>query len=147
MKVAQNLNTETSSRKNILIFNSSVSLNMLPKWYKQPTWCKNNNFINNFNQLDMFRAIISPMFRCQPASSSVHYTTSYKHSLVLLRMGEIITRNMSSWLKLLIKLLLLHLVSSLYHCISDARLHKHHMFPKIMCLSNLGFMHTLQHEF
>jgi len=47
---------------------------------------------------------------CQQAASSVHYTTSCKHSLVLLRMGEIIARNMLSWLKLLIKLLLLHLV-------------------------------------
>jgi len=30
----------------------------------------------------------------------VHYTTSCKHSLVLLRMGEIIARNMLSWLEL-----------------------------------------------
>jgi len=30
------------------------------------------------------------------ASSSVHYTTSFKHSLVRLRMGEIIARNMLS---------------------------------------------------
>ena len=40
-------------------------------------------------------------------------------------MGEIIARNMFSLLKLLIKLLLLHLVSCLYYCISDARSHKH----------------------
>ena len=32
----------------------------------------------------------------QQATSSVHYTTSYKHSLVLLRMGEIAARNMLS---------------------------------------------------
>jgi len=32
----------------------------------------------------------------QPAASSVRYTTSYKHSPVLLRMGEIIARNMLS---------------------------------------------------
>ena len=38
----------------------------------------------------------------QQATSSVHYTISCKHSLVLLRMGEIIARNMLSWLKLLI---------------------------------------------
>jgi len=74
----------------------------------------------------MFRAIISPILRraldcvysvwynapgmlpagdkrevepqtChQQATSSVLYTTSYKHSLVLLRMGEIIARNMLS---------------------------------------------------
>ena len=38
----------------------------------------------------------------QQATSSVCYTTSCKHSLVFLRMGEIIVRNMLSWLKLLI---------------------------------------------
>jgi len=43
------------------------------------------------------------------------YTTSCKHSLALLRMGEIIARNMLSWLKLLIKLFLLHLVGCLYY--------------------------------
>jgi hypothetical protein len=32
----------------------------------------------------------------QPAASSVHYNTSCKHSLVLLRMGDIIARNMLS---------------------------------------------------
>jgi len=32
--------------------------------------------------------------RCwRPAASLVHYTTSCKHSLVFLRMGEIIARN------------------------------------------------------
>ena len=55
--------------------------------------------------------------RHQQASSSVHYTTSCKHSLVFLRMDEIIGRNMLSWLKLLIKLLLLHLVGCLYYYI------------------------------
>jgi len=39
---------------------------------------------------------------CRPAASSVHYTTSCKHSLALLTMGEIIARNRLSWLKLLI---------------------------------------------
>ena len=99
----------------------------------------NNNFINNFYQLNMFRAIISPILRitrlclqlvvqctddatcCWPAghlqaASSVFYTTSCKHSLVILRMGEIIARNMLSWLKLLIKLLLLQPVGCLYYC-------------------------------
>ena len=33
---------------------------------------------------------------CLLAASSVHYTTSYKYSLVLPRMGEIIARNMLS---------------------------------------------------
>jgi len=58
-------------------------------------------FINNSNQLNMFRAVWShPGYR--PATSLVHYTTSCKHSLVLLRMCEIIIRNMLSWLELLI---------------------------------------------
>jgi len=33
---------------------------------------------------------------CLQAAMPVHYTTSCKHSLVLLGMGEIITRNMLS---------------------------------------------------
>ena len=49
----------------------------------------------------MFRAIILPILRST--------------RLVLLRMGKIIARNMLSWLKLLIKLLLLHLVGCLYY--------------------------------
>jgi len=58
--------------------------------------------MDNYNQLNMFRAIISPILRStrlcchQQAASPVHYTTSSKHSLVLLRMGEIIARNMLS---------------------------------------------------
>ena len=40
---------------------------------------------------------------CLLAASPVHYTTSCKHSLVLLRMGEIIARNILSWLKLSMK--------------------------------------------
>jgi len=53
--------------------------------------------------------------RCLQAWSSVLYTTCCKQSLVFLRMGEIIARNMLSWLKLLMKLLLLHLVCCLYY--------------------------------
>jgi len=57
-------------------------------------------FINKSNQFNMFRAMISPIFRsirlcvtacgimhprcCRSATSWVHYTT---HSLVLLKMG------------------------------------------------------------
>ena len=64
------------------------------------------NFIDNYNQLNMFRAIISPILRSTRLclqlvvqctdDAAWHYTTSCKHSLVLLRMGEIITRNMLS---------------------------------------------------
>jgi len=53
-----------------------------------------------FNQLNMFRAIISPILRSTRlwynAAPLVHYTTRCKHSLVLLRMDEIIARNMLS---------------------------------------------------
>jgi len=45
-------------------------------WYNQTTRCNSNNFIDNYNQLIMFQAIISP----------------------ILRMGEIIAWNMMSWL-------------------------------------------------
>jgi len=58
----------------------------------------------------MFRAIVLPIFMStrlwhkaptmlpagKPAASSVHYTTSCKHNLVLLKIGEIITGNMLS---------------------------------------------------
>jgi len=34
------------------------------QYYKKPTRCNNNNFIIiNFNQLNMFRAIISPILK------------------------------------------------------------------------------------
>jgi len=45
--------------------------------YQQPTRCNNNKFY---------------------WASPVHYTTSCKHSPLLLRMGEIIARNMLNWL-------------------------------------------------
>ena len=76
---------------------------------------------------------------------SVHYTTSYKLSLALLRMGEIIARNMLSWLKLLIKLLLLHLVGCLYYCIGDARSHKYQMrisLSHYLCLGQNFILHS-----
>ena len=72
-----------------------------------------------------------------PAASSVLYTTSCEHSVVLLRMGEIIARNMFSCLKFLIKILYLHLVGCLYYCISDARPYKHQKYlsPSAMVYS------------
>ena len=57
------------------------------------------NFIDNYNQLNMFRTIISPIPSCTnaptvlPAGSTVG---ALYHSLVFLRMGEIIARNMLS---------------------------------------------------
>ena len=84
---------------------------LLIQWYKQPTGCNNNHFFNNYHQLNVFRTIILPILRSrnqdevepvpphpghQQASSSLLYTTSCKHSLVLLRMGGIIAWNMLS---------------------------------------------------
>jgi len=54
------------------------------------------------SNLDAEEPIVPPHPGYRPETSWVHYTTSCKHSLVLLRMGEIIARNMSSWLELLI---------------------------------------------
>jgi hypothetical protein len=59
-------------------------------------------FINNFNQLNMFRAIVSAILSSdaagyQPAASSVFIPEAVKkNSLAFLRMGETIARNMLS---------------------------------------------------
>jgi hypothetical protein len=58
---------------------------------------------------------IPPLPGSRLATSWVPYTTSCKHSLVLLKMGEIIARNMSSWLRITNKPLSLHLVGCLYY--------------------------------
>jgi len=63
--------------------------------------------MNDFNQLNMFRAIMHRR-RCRPAASSVHYRP--KHVELI----EIIN-----------KLLLLHLVGCLYYCINYAWSYKH----------------------
>ena len=52
---------------------------------------------------------------CRPAASSVHYTTSCKHSLALPRMGEIIARNRLKLIEIINKPLLSHLVGYLYY--------------------------------
>ena len=70
---------------------------------------------------------------CLLVTILVYYTASCKHSLVLLRMGEIIARNILRWLKLLIKLLLLRIVGCLYYCISDGRSHTHQIFCSYFC--------------
>jgi hypothetical protein len=46
--------------------------------------------------LDEVELEVPPHPAYQTAASSVHYTTSCKHSLVILTMGEIIARNMLS---------------------------------------------------
>jgi len=64
-------------------------------------------FINKFNQLNMFRAIISPILRSTRLCLQLWYNAptvlpagsiigALYHSLVLLRLGEIIARNMLS---------------------------------------------------
>jgi len=92
----------------------------------------------------------------QQAASSVLYTTSCKHILALLRVGEIIVRNMLIWLKLLIiKLLLLHLVGFLYCCINDARSHEHQIYNSLFfnqrcrpssSLYTLTYVHNTCHK-
>ena len=77
-------------------------------------WCNAPTVLPAGNQDD-----VPPHTGHQPAAPSVLYTTSCKHSLVLLRMDEIVARNVSSWLKLLIKLLLLHLVGCLYYWVKQ----------------------------
>ena len=80
-----------------------------------------------------FHLILPPHPGHQQAASSVIYTSSCKHSLVLLRMGEIIARNMLSWLKLLIKLLLLHLIGCLYY--------RNNLYLRIFWVSCLMILH------
>ena len=81
-----------------------------------------------------------------PAASPVHYTTSCKHSLMLLRMGEIIARNNVELIEIINKLLLLHLVGCLYYCISDARWHKYQMYmshlkiPSLLSIRRFNFI-------
>ena len=52
---------------------------------------------------------------CNNTAFSVHCTKTCKNSLVLLRMGEIIARNMLKWFKLVMKLLSMHLIGCLYY--------------------------------
>ena len=51
------------------------------------------------------------MFR----ASSVHYTASRKHSLVLLKMGEIVAPKHVELIEIINKSLLLHLVGCSYY--------------------------------
>jgi len=63
--------------------------------------------IANININSQLNATIRDAVTSRPAASPVHYTTSCKHSLLLLRMGKIIARNMLTWLELSIKLFIL----------------------------------------
>ena len=58
---------------------------------KQHTHTRTHTHTVNF-----FPTAVTDLQICcyRPAASSVHYTTSCKHSVVLLKMGEIIARNM-----------------------------------------------------
>jgi len=78
--------------------------------------------INNSSQLDMYREIILPIFRstrlcvtvcgimhprcCRPPAGWQHrrciIPQAVTHSLVFMKMGKIIARNMLCWLELLI---------------------------------------------
>jgi hypothetical protein len=73
----------------------------------------------------------------RPAPSWVHYTTSCKHSLVFLRMGEIIAWNMLSWLELLMTLYcciyLVVYIIAIFMCFSVLCLF---MYPFLFALFN-----------
>jgi len=78
-----------------------IPLTIITEWPKRPS---NNNVNNkvpyiNYCAVMVMKKLQIPVHR---RCCRVHYTTSCKHSLVLLRMGKIIARNMLSWLKLLI---------------------------------------------
>jgi len=57
---------------------------------------------------------------CRGCSCNRPEELSVPHSLMLLRMGDIIARNMLNWLNLLIKLLLLHLIGCLCYYICQS---------------------------
>jgi len=75
----------------------------------------------------VFTAAVPPNPGYRLTTSWVHYTTSCKHSLVLLKMGEIIARNILSRLDLFINCycctyLVVYIVSgSLYTIVTSLR--------------------------
>ena len=121
----------TASQKTVIINMRRLYYSVNPSVGKEPLQTEKQ--LSSFEPLDTHIYLLDIKHLrfciksrcCLQAASSVLYTTSCKHSLVLLRMGEIIFRNMLSWLKLLIKLSLLHLVGCLFYYINDARSHKH----------------------
>ena len=64
---------------------------------------------------------VEPQPGCQPAASSVNYTTSCKHNLELLRMGENYCPKHVELIGIINKPLLLQLIVCLYYCVRDAR--------------------------
>jgi hypothetical protein len=58
---------------------------------------------------------VPPLPDYLPATPWVYYTASCKHSLVLLKMGETVSRNMSSCLRIINKSLSLHVVGCLHY--------------------------------
>ena len=122
------------------------------QWYKQPNRCNNNglfiipisstfsgdNFAHSQEHSTVFTACgIMHRRCCRPVASSVHYTTSCKHSLVLLRMGEIIARNMLSWLELWInRYCCIYLVV----CIIVSVMHGHTNIKLRQCLNVIKWL-------
>jgi len=76
----------------------------------------------------MFRAIISPILRSTRLCLQLLRCIICKQSLVLLRMGEIIARNMLSWLKLLINCYCWIWLVVLYHI-------RHNIFQVSFCFT------------
>jgi hypothetical protein len=69
-------------------------------WYNAPTMLPAGNL--EAEEILRSSSVVPPLPVYRPTTLWVHYTTSCKRSLVLLKMGEIIDRNMLSWLELLI---------------------------------------------
>ena len=106
----------------------------------------------------MFRAIILPIFRstrlcvtacgimhprcCRPATGRQHrgciIPQAVTHSLVLLKMGEIIAWNMLSWLELLINCYCCIQFVVYIICISDARSCKHQICQCVLIYFKIG---------
>ena len=68
----------------------------------------------------------------KPAASSVHYTTSCKIQSSAPEDGRNYRPKRVDLIGIINKPLLLHLVSCLYYCISDARLYKHQMTLEVL---------------
>jgi hypothetical protein len=107
-----NIDNQLDAKNNGLLI-IPISLTCFGQWFRPSSGALDCVYSLWYNAPTMLPAGSVPDYR--PATSWVRYTTSCKHSLVLLKMGEIIARNMSSWLRIFNKSLSLHLVGCLYY--------------------------------
>ena len=104
-----NNNIDTTRCNNNSIIVIPISSTCFGRWFRPSSGALDCDYSLWYNAPTMLRAgsldAVEPLPDYQPVTSWVHYTTSCKHSLVFMRMGEIIVRNMLSWLELLINLI------------------------------------------